>query len=297
MIPPPFDDGKNFRALFENPAEWAQTRRHIDGIGYADHWLKSEFSDAELRAWLPQIARWHLKFGLEVGALKAWGPTGEQAFAADRRKWDRFIADGARLDSIGMDEPLAYARTKMQQSVDFAADQTARFVALVRQNYPGVKVGDIEPYPGIPASEILPFIDGVQARLRAQGVRGLDFVRLDVDWMHFRPGDPIGQAGWAGVRQIEAECHQRGLPFSLIYWAAGFNADRRAGTATDETWETKIMYEGAQYASVGGWPDEMMIESWLPTPDQAVPETQPGTFTRSVLDFTTQYAPGAGSGQ
>jgi hypothetical protein len=99
------------------------------------------------------------------------------------------------------------------------------------------------------------------------------------------------------VRQVEAECHRRGLPFSLIYWAAGFRAEQRAGTATDETWETKIMYEGAQYASVGGWPDEMMIESWLPTPDQAVPETQPGTFTRSVLDFTTQYAPGAGSGQ
>jgi hypothetical protein len=297
IIPPPFDDGKNLRALFENPAEWAQTRRRIDGIGYADHWLNSQFSDAELRTWLPQIARWHLKFGLEVGALKPWGLTGDQAFAADRKKWDRFIADGAHLDEIAMDEPLAFARMRLRQSIEFAAEQTARFVALVRQYYPAAKVGDIEPYPGIPSSETLQFIDEVQARLRGQGLRGLDFVRLDVDWMHFRPGDPIGQAGWQGVKQVEAECHRRSVKFSLVYWAADFPAQQRAGNATQTTWENGIMYEGSQYASVGGAPDEMMIESWLDTPDRAVPETEGGTFTRSVLDFTAQFAPGAGTGQ
>jgi hypothetical protein len=99
------------------------------------------------------------------------------------------------------------------------------------------------------------------------------------------------------VRQVEAECHRRGLPFSLVYWAADFPASQRAGTATEETWETGIMYEGSQYASVGGAPDEMVIESWLQAPDQAVPETERGTFTRSVLDFTAQFAPGAGVGQ
>ena len=127
MIPPVFDDGKSLRALFEDPAGWAQTRRHIDGIGYTDNRLADQFSEAELRAWLPQIARWHLKFGLDVGALKPWGLTGDLAFAADRKKWDRFIAAGAHLDSIAMDEPLSFARTRLQQSVDFAAEQTARF--------------------------------------------------------------------------------------------------------------------------------------------------------------------------
>jgi hypothetical protein len=291
MFPPSYGTGESLRALFNDPVGWAQTRSRITGLGYADHWLYHQFSDAELRPWFRQLAGWHIKLGLEVGALKPWGLTGDIAFKHDRQQWDRFIADGASIDSIAMDEPLAFSQVTMQQSIDFAADQTARFVALVRQTYPAASIGDIEPYPGIPAEDTLAFIDAVQARLRQWHVHGLDFFRADVDWMRFRPGDPKGAAGWAGVRALQAQCHARGLPFSLIYWAADFPYLKRVGTATDETWEEGIMHEGAAYAATGAVPDEMVVESWLPTPDQALPETAPGTFTRSVLDFSNQFAP------
>jgi hypothetical protein len=261
-------------------------------LSYADHWLNSQFSDAELRAWLPLVAKWHLKFSLAVGALKPWGPTADRAFATDRRQWDRFIADGARIDSLAMDEPLSFTQVSTGQTIEFAADQTARFITLVRQNYPTIAIGDVEPYPGISERDLLSFIDEVQGHLRQWNVRGMDFFRLDVNWMLFRLGYPRARDGWPGVLNLEVQCHRRGIPFSLIYWAANFPSEQRNGTATEATWEDAILQQGAAFAAVGGLPDEMDIDSWLATPSRAVPETEPYTFTRSLLDFTSQFAPG-----
>ncbi len=297
MCPPAGANGESLRSLFEDPGAWAETRTRIDGICYADHWLNRQFSDSDLRAWLPLLTKWHLRLGLEVGALKPWGRTADQAFAADRPKWDRFIGDGGRIDQLAMDEPFAFSRSGLHQTMTYAADQTARFVALVRQNYPNIAIGDIEPYPSISADQLVEFIAAVQARLRQWHMRGLDFVRADVDWMHFRPGDAIGGEGWQGVHDLQRQFEAQGLSFSLIYWAADFPSLKRAGMATQASWENGIMREGAAYAGVAGLPDEIVIESWVNTPDRALPETEPDTFTRSVLDFTARYVPGRGAGR
>jgi hypothetical protein len=292
MFPPRTQDGQSLRALFEHPESWAQTRDRIDGIGFPDQPLKTKFTDDERRAWFAQLARWHLKLSLEVGAIKEWGPTAAQSFPKGARTWDKLIADGARIDSLAMDEPFSFSRHFQQQTTAYAADQTARFVAFVRQRYPNILIGDIEPYPGIPAGDMLAFIDAVQEILHHWHLHGLDFFRVDVDWMHFRLHDRAGQDGWAGVRNLQAEIQHRGLPFSLIYWAADFPSLSAAGREDGQTWERGIMDEGAQYAATGAVPDDMAIESWLQMTNPAVPETEPGTFTHSVLDFTTRYAPG-----
>jgi hypothetical protein len=124
-------------------------------------------------------------------------------------------------------------------------------------------------------------------------VRGLDFFRLDVNWMLFRSGDLAGERGWEGVRAVEDECHRRGIPFGLIYWAADFPMLNRQGLATEDSWEQGIMSEGASYAAVGGVPDQYVIESWVHTPTHATPESEPGTFMHSVLRFTQQFVPGS----
>ena len=79
-----------YRALFDHPEQWAQTRAHVNVLAYADHRLDKDFSDDELRTYLPMIDRWGLKLGLEVGSIKPWGKTGQKTFDVQRRKWDRF---------------------------------------------------------------------------------------------------------------------------------------------------------------------------------------------------------------
>ena len=44
------------------------------------------------------------------------------------------------------------------------------------------------------------------------------------------------------------------------------------------------------YAMVDGAPDQYVIESWLKAPSRSTPETEPWTFTRSVLDFSRRFA-------
>lgn len=43
------------------------------------------------------------------------------------------------------------------------------------------------------------------------------------------------------------------------------------------------------YALVRGRPDQYVIESWIKAPSKSTPESEPWTFTRSVLDFTRKF--------
>ncbi len=289
-MPPNVNGGAPLRELFESPAAWRQARSRIVGIGYADHAF-AEFSDAELRRWFAQAKLWNLKIAMEVGAVKPWGTTGDVAFAKSRPNWNRFLADGAEIDTIALDEPLTTTIGTLHQPIAYAVEQTANYIALVRKTYPAWKIGDIEPYPYIHTPQLLTFIDALQARLKQMNVRGLDFVRLDVDWMNFVPGNVNGRDGWRGVKSLELEIRRRGLPFSLIYWGANIPAATAKGQLTPMIWETAILGQGAAYEAVGGRPDEYVIEDWVKWPLHSVPEDAPGTFMHSVDAFGSRFLP------
>ena len=286
MAPPSADDGRCFRELMTQPESWRETRRHVDVLGYADHMLNRQFTDEELGAWLPQLADWGLDFALEVGAVKPWGKTGAACFEAQRPMWERFRSLGARISAIALDEPLSCVRRDLGELDAYAVEETAQFISLVREHFPGIRIGDIEPYPSIPVDDLLQWIDALQHRLGERGVRGLDFFRLDVDWVHFTLNKG---GGWPEVKQLEEACRARGIPFSLIYWAADHPHLQRLGLADDATWYVSTMRQGNDYAIAGGAPDEYVIESWVEAPAHAVPETHEWTFARSVLDFSRRF--------
>lgn len=286
MIPPSHKEGQCLRELFEQPEAWARARAAVDALGYADHMLNRQFSDDELAAWLPRLAEWGLRLELEVGAVKEWGPTGERAFAAELPMWERFERLGGRVGSIAMDEPLCCTRQLLGKPDDYAVEETARFIALVRERYPDIAIGDIEPTPFVPVPELIAWIEALQGRLAEMGVRGLDFFRLDVDWLHYVRGN----GSWPEVRKLEDYCRDHEIPFSLIYWAADYPELQRRGLADDATWYVSLMRQGYDYANVGGTPDQFVVESWIPAPSTSVPDTAEYTFSRSVLDFAERFA-------
>jgi len=287
MGPPAYDNGKCFRELFEHPDEWQRTRAAIDVLQYADHQLDRQFTDEELRGWFAQLRQWQLKFALEVGAVKPWGPTGEKTFAVQRPKWERFRRLGGQLYAIALDEPLLCCRKHLNQPDNYALLETADFITRVRRQYPDLLIGDIETYPSIPLEDHYGWIDALQKRLAQEGVRGLDFYRLDVNWANFVVQD-LGC--WGDVRKLERSCRSRKLPFSLIYWASGYPGLDRLHLADDATWYVSIMQQGYDYALVAGRPDQYVIESWLDAPSRSTPDSQPWTFTRSVLDLCQRFA-------
>ena len=105
-MPPAGTDGRCWRELFTHPEQWSETRSLVTVLGYSAGHLDHQFKDDELRAWLPQIEKWGLKLGLEVGAVKPWGTTGRKTFDIQRKAWDRFQSLGGRIYAIAMDEPL-----------------------------------------------------------------------------------------------------------------------------------------------------------------------------------------------
>jgi hypothetical protein len=290
MVPPPgrpaplanVFDGKPFRDLFENPDDWPLTRSLVDVFGYYDHTVNL-FSDAELSVWLPQIQAWGFSFSLEVGVLSQGTTTGAAGFAAHRPLWDRFISLGGRIDGFVMDEPLHKVLNLgivPTVTMDYAITETADWIRLVRQSYPGAEVGSIEPYPSVQPSVLQLWIDGLNGRLAELGVAGIDFFVLDADWRRF-PQD----GNWTIVKQqIEDMCRARNVPFSLIYWSADANI-----STNDADWYNSLMAQGQAYGQTGGRPEEYDIQSWLAIPSITVPELDAYTFTRSVRDFVPQY--------
>jgi hypothetical protein len=289
MIPPSAWEGRCFRQLFTQSNQWVETRSLVTVLGYSDHQLDRQFSDEELRAWLPMIERWGLRLGLEVGAVKPWGTTGQKTFEVERKKWDRFQSLGGRIYALAMDEPLCCVRKDLKKPDGYAVEEVARFIALTRERYPEVKMGDIEPYPFLQFGDLISWIDALQARLKQMNVAGLDFFRLDVDWNHFTIGNQIYPGNWPEVKKLESACRQRKLPFSLIYWAADYDRLNTLKLADDETWYIGVMRQGNDYAFVGGAPDQYVIESWVAAPSASVPETEEWTFTRSVRDFSKRF--------
>ncbi|MGA2499479.1 MAG: hypothetical protein ABSH20_17195 [Tepidisphaeraceae bacterium] len=286
MYPPTQDNGRCFRELFEQPDQWKDTRSLISAIGYADHQLNKQFTDEQLGAWLPMLQQWGVKLELEVGAVKPWGPTGEKTFNVQRKTWDRVQRLGGRIHAIAMDEPLCCARKEIHQDDDYAVAETAAFVALVRKQYPGVRIGDIEPYPFIPLADQIRWFDALGKRLADMQVRGLDFYRLDVNWAEFTVFD---RGNWQEVRKIERHCRTGKVPFSLIYWASDYPSLKRRGLADDSTWYVSIMRQGQDYVMVDGVPDQYVIESWIQAPSRNLPDSAEFSFTRSVRDFVRKF--------
>jgi hypothetical protein len=185
-----------------------------------------------------------------------------------------------------MDEPLVCTRNELYQSDEYAVEETANYIALVRQNYPKMLVGDIEAYPYTSVEDHQHWVEALNKKLAEKGVRGLDFYRLDVDWLNFVAGN---KGSWRELHRLEQWCHQKKLPFQLIYWAAGYPAMQRRGVADDSTWYVSTLQQGYDYTAVDGHPDAYVIESWIGAPSKCVPETADWTFTRSVRDFARKF--------
>ncbi len=298
-MPPPWPgNGDPLRQMLREPDEWAQTRRYISGLGYWPWLLNQHFADDDIRVLFARLKAWNLKLGFEVPVLKTanWGGDAKPLDA--KRAFDQWQRFAARFRPLGMeqvawfafDEPLYAARHVVPSAapagnrMTLGIVETAAFMGMMRRAYPASQLGLIEPFPALTVEEIVRGVEGVQHACAGQGVRGLDFLRLDVDWDRM---ERTREASWADVKRIEDRC--RGLPiaFSLIYWSADQPRLAQTGQDRPSTWRAGIMKQKTSYAQVGGTPDQIVIESWLHVPRRAVPENDRDTFAGAVLEFAT----------
>lgn len=283
-ISPP--DLPGLRAMFTQPAQWAETRKHVTGLIQPDH-VFVKTPDADLRDWCTKLRTWGLVLQLEVGAIKEWSTQGAKTFAIEAPGWDKMIGLGCPVSSIAMDEPLDKTLGYLHRPISYAVDEIADFVAAVRRKYPSMQIGDIEPYPSVPLSAHLTWLRALNAKLVGAGVGGLDFYRIDPDWVSF---NIAGRGEWKEIKSIEDSARSTNIRFSLIYWDSDYPSLKPKGLASDRTWYVGIMHEGYAYANIGGKPDQFVIESWISAPSVTLPDSAQFSFTNSVLDFADQFA-------
>jgi hypothetical protein len=220
-------------------------------------------------------------------AVEGYGPPHDMKEAAARVK-----RLGGVIDYIALDEPLYYghvfngrpkfnyetlAPTPCHSSIAELARETAAKVAEVRQVFPGVKVGDIEPV-GVFAystdqlrAELSEWLTAYQAATSSK----FAFVDIDIAWLL-----PAWQAQFEIVVDV---VRKAGIPLGVIF--NGTRAD-----ASDPAWLASARAHIQLIESrLGGPPPRAIFQTWTDHPRRMLPETEPDTFTNFIKAYIESH--------
>jgi hypothetical protein len=274
--------------LFSPGAPWGKSASQLRVFGTTGALISRE-SDETLQQVFAELKRRHIALAIEGGMLTGVGPSGlfecgrgVEGFGAagsTRVLAQHIKKKGGDLAYIAMDEPLWYGHhfhgaNACQWSPEYLARQIAGELKGVREIFPDVKVGDIEPIAPAPPQPA-DWTDQVLAWTRTwRQITGepFDFVRADVVW-----AGPWRQE----LPKLKRELRAEHIKYSLIYDGGG---DGR--TQTDAIWtETAAQRFQAVEADPQMAPEQAIIQTWVRWPAHMLPETQPGTLTNLLLQY------------
>ena len=269
----PYTGSDDFMDLFSADAPWPQAADRIDVFKLYGEWV-DYVSVPELRTAIEGIEARGMILAVEAGPLDPDPNCGEgiEGFAGSvsgRRLAQKIRDAGGTLRVIALDEPYYFAHlydgpNACHWPIEQVAQGVADFVAAVREEFPWVLVGDIEPTPTPVSAEGLGL--WMDAYREAVG-EPMAFLHLDLDW---------SKADWSGFAlEVEGIGAERGVPVGIIYTGGG--------APSDEQWvhiagQRALDHEDRDV----GRPDHVLFQSWNDHPDRVLPESDPLTFTAFV---------------
>jgi len=285
--------------MFSPDAPWEKSARQLRVFQTTGALINRE-SDETLQRVFADLKRRHIALAIGGGLLTGVGASGQfecgrgvegfSAAGSTRVLAERIKKNGGDLAYIVLDEPLWYGHhvssaNACQWSPEYLARQILGQLKQVREIFPAVKVGDVEPIAA-PPPQPTDWNDQVVAWTRTwRQVTGepFVFVRADVVWK-----GPWRQELPALKRKLHAE----GLTYSLIYDGGGLGR-----TETDPIWTQEAAQRfHAIEADPQMAPDQAVIQTWVRWPSHMLPETQPGTLTNLLLQYLSLPTPEYGRG-
>jgi hypothetical protein len=292
---PPFVRQKMFQEsdsdyldLFKPDARWSKSAQRVK-VFMINGGLIMHQSDEELKAVFADLKRRRIALAIEMGLLSGKDSSGHQecgvgveGFAApDNAKViaNRIQKNGGELAYVAMDEPLWYGhhfsgKNACQWSMESVARDIVPRVAGLREKFPDVQIGDIEP---VGTAEPADWVGEIAQWTRVyQQVVGepLSFFHADVAW-----NGPWQRQLPAVKQRIDAT----GLKFGVIYDGGGSKDE------SDEVWtreaEQHFRIVESNPAMI---PDHAIIQTWARWPKKMLPEDEPGTMTNLVLQYIGQ---------
>ena len=280
------DSDQAIRDLFTHPDQWSNTRPSIDVYQFSS--LK-DVSDTQLKNWSGQLKAWNIKIAIQTGVFNAWAPSASKMIEAQMPSFMQLKNDGASVYAVTLDEPLNAAREEIKNGDDFAAQETASYISQLRKLFPGVLVGDTEPYPAIAAADQIAWIARLNARLAAIGQPGLDYYRIDPNAMAI---GVFASGSWKDLWQLESYCRGHKIVYSMIYWASSSAGMTKHGMSAGRAWYVGAICQAGELAVAGCRPDQYVIESKM-SGARTLPETDPFSFMGVVNEIATHFAKAA----
>lgn len=257
--------------LFTRPEAWPEARARIDVFKfYAAQVLEdvvcqacgpNRLSELERVGAFARLREWEIAAAIEVGAIKSWDCgtqiTTRLALEAARR----VRAGGGRLRYLALDEPLL-GGSECGLAPEESLRRTAAFVRALLSEYADVEVGDIEPYPAIPADRLIAWLRALERENVTPA-----FFHLDVDRAY---ADRLQSDVAADMQTLRAACRSAGIPFGVILWSDDGTSDR--AYSEDVLRWTQVVAD-----ALGGFPEHTLFQSWVASPGgaQRVPANLP----------------------
>lgn len=247
---------RDYTDLFTQPEAWAEARAHVNVFMFYTQNLDNEpcniCGDNYLQPLVDadafrKLADWGMGIAIEIGAVKEWGCSGEMEYQNARFVVQNVQRGGGVVSFLAMDEPLIGGKL-CGQNMEETAEITGRFVRRLREAYPSIVVGDIEPYPHFSTAELTQWLD-----LLEENDTRPAFFHLDVDIERARVERRNVAADLQTLRQFS---EARGIRFGVIFtsnWT-------RAGT--DQGYYQSTMEWIRNVGDAIGRPQHLIFQSW-----------------------------------
>ena len=275
----------DWEQLFDKKAPWPIVASHIEAFFVSKRFVR-DADEQQLQRVITFLKEQKIKLAMQGTPLVATrecglgieghGPPGDMLEGAERIR-----SAGGKLDYIAMDEPLYYGsifkyvdraggRVPCDHTIQELAAQTATKIAEVRNIFPSVIIGDIEPFgvePRLATVWKRNLAEWPDAYSSATGMP-LAFMQADNVWA--RPAwEPDFMAGVEILRS-------KNVPLGVIYNASPRDPDWLGSAATHFR-----LIENQMRIS----PALAVFLSWTDAPARMLPETDPDTMTGLVLQY------------
>jgi hypothetical protein len=284
--------GSDYLDLFRPDAPWQKVSQRTQ-VFMTNGGLILRESDAVLQAVFADLKRRQIALAMAMGLATArQDSSGHQACGArvegmttpnaTRVIAERIKKNGGELRYVAMDEPLWYGHhfsgtNACHFTLSELAGQIAPNVAVLREIFPAVEIGDVEPVgaaKNVPADWVDQIAQWTRVYQQVVGQK-LSFFHADVVW-----NSPWQQQ----LGAIKRLAHERGLKFGVIYDGGGAGKQE-----SDELWTKEALQRSrAVESNAATIPDQAIFQTWVRWPHSMLPEDKPGTMTNLVLQYVRE---------
>jgi hypothetical protein len=251
-------------------------------------------TDENMQTLINDLKRRHIALAIEFGVLVGGDRCGRtvEGYAAPTAVdtlVKRIKKFGGQIDYIAMDEPVWFGHAAKgapvkggsragivgghfcEDPIADLVDQIAPKIEILRQAFPNIQVGEIDPVSAKWPSEVDDMAQFADLYRKKTGVP-LAFVHTDVSW----------ETNWKPLLEGVAEqAHKRGIRLGVI-------CDGDSTARTNEEWvSSALQHCKAIAADPKVKPDDFIVQTWQALPNKMLPETDPGAMTFAVKQAET----------